>query len=1017
MSVKKFKFVSPGVFINEIDNSQRPNEPTGRGPLLIGRTERGPAMVPYQVNSFAEFVTVFGNPIAGNTNTDVWRDGNYAAPTYAAYAAQAWLTNNSPVTMVRLLGAENSKGIGTGDALAGWTTDNEIPATPSIAGGGAYGLWMVTSGSGASAGADANSYENEIGSSRWIFAAGATGTLAAIIYTNRGCPQLSGSTPGNSGSTDQVNVTGSAVWIKSTSDKTFNLVMMDGATNAAATASSTVTFNFDRTSNKYIRKVLNTNPILANATVSTNSTHFWLGETFEREVYDRCTGSVQWATILPMAQFGTASSQWQEHNYSMRRAKTGWFLAQDIRPTSGSATAAENILTPVYNPESMQKLFRIHSLGWGEWSQNNLKISIEKITAPTNNSNPYGTFSLRVRKIEDNDGALKTVELYDNCTLNPNSENYVSKKIGDKYIEWDEDTKRYIGYGNYDNNSQFIRIEMNIDVDDGVTDATYLPFGVHGHPRFVGWRFVSGTTGPLKIGAAPASASNPLVSDYANTYVSSFVGGVTSFVPGGQYREYTFNNSDTWIAVAPSASNEIDAAAQAHAPFVFPAVPLRSGSLDGNIQSPRQAYFGADVLRKEGGVFYLDFEKSTRDILRPLPDSHKDSDTVANQLEWSWIFSLDDIRGTVANNVFYASGSRAAGTSITAASGSWQDVLDAGFNKFTTVMYGGFDGLRIDEAEPFRNTFTADGTELTNYAYNSAKRAIDTAKDPEVVDYNLAVAPGITTSGLTDHLINICEDRGDALAIVDLPGGYVPSSENTAAQPSRLGSVASTVTSLNNRGLNTSYGCTYYPWVQMRDTLNNTTVWMPPSVAALGAMSNSERKQELWFAPAGFNRGGLSKGDAGIPVVGVSEKLTSDDRDTLYDASINPIASFPNEGIVIFGQKTLQVTPSALDRINVRRLMIFVKKSISAMANQVLFDQNTITTWNRFTGKVNPFLASIKARFGLDDFKVVLDNTTTTPDLVDRNIIYAKIFLKPTKAVEYIAIDFTITNSGASFED
>lgn len=1016
MSVKKFKFVSPGVFINEIDNSQRPNEPTGRGPLLIGRTERGPAMVPYQVNSFAEFVTVFGNPIAGNTNTDVWRDGNYAAPTYAAYAAQAWLTNNSPVTMVRLLGAENSKGLGTGDAEAGWTTDNEIPATPTISAGGAYGLWMITSGTtGGTAVAPTQT-------SPYIFAPAATGTLAAIFYTNRGCPQLSGTVPGAQAGPAIVDtaltVTGSSIWIRSTSDKTFNLVMMDGATNAAATASSTVTFNFDRTSNKYIRKVLNTNPILTNAAVSTNSTHFWLGETFEREVYDRCTGSVQWGVILPMAQFGTGSNQWQEHNYPMRRAKTGWFLAQDTRSTSGSATVAENILDPVYNPESMQKLFRIHSLGWGEWSQNNLKISIEKITAPTNNSNPYGTFSLRVRKIEDNDGALKTVELYDNCTLNPNSENYVSKKIGDKYIEWDEDTKRYIGYGNYDNNSQFIRIEMNIDVDDGVTDATYLPFGVHGHPRFAGWRFMSGTRGPIKLASAATSGSD----DYANTYVSSNEGGARGFAPGGQY-DGGGNTVDEFIATRQSSSTDpADAMALqnifgAHAPFVFPAVPLRSGSLDGNIQSPRQAYFGADVLRKEGSVFYLDFEKSTRDILRSLPDSHKDSDTVAEQLEWSWIFSLDDVRGTTANNVFYASGSRAAGTSITAASGSWQEVLDAGFNKFTTVMYGGFDGLRIDEAEPFRNTFTAGGTELTNYAYNSVKRAIDTAKDPEVVDYNLAVAPGITTSGLTDHLINICEDRGDALAIVDLPGGYVPSSENTAAQPSRLGSVASTVTNLNNRGLNTSYGCTYYPWVQMRDTLNNTTVWMPPSVAALGAMSNSERKQELWFAPAGFNRGGLSKGDAGIPVVGVSEKLTSDDRDTLYDASINPIASFPNEGIVIFGQKTLQVTPSALDRINVRRLMIFVKKSISAMANQVLFDQNTITTWNRFTGKVNPFLASIKARFGLDDFKVVLDNTTTTPDLVDRNIIYAKIFLKPTKAVEYIAIDFTITNSGASFED
>jgi len=182
-------------------------------------------------------------------------------------------------------------------------------------------------------------------------------------------------------------------------------------------------------------------------------------------------------------------------------------------------------------------------------------------------------------------------------------------------------------------------------------------------------------------------------------------------------------------------------------------------------------------------------------------------------------------------------------------------------------------------------------------------------------------------------------------------------------------------------------------------------------------MSFSENNAALWFAPAGFNRGGLTEGAAGIPVTNVRSRLTSAERDFLYERNVNPIASFPNEGIVIFGQKTLQVTPSALDRINVRRLMIFVKKEISRIASRLLFDQNVEQTWSRFTGQVNPFLTNIKNNFGLDAFKVVLDETTTTPDLIDRNTIYAKIFLKPTKAVEFFAIDFVITNSGAGFED
>ena len=203
----------------------------------------------------------------------------------------------------------------------------------------------------------------------------------------------------------------------------------------------------------------------------------------------------------------------------------------------------------------------------------------------------------------------------------------------------------------------------------------------------------------------------------------------------------------------------------------------------------------------------------------------------------------------------------------------------------------------------------------------------------------------------------------------------------------------------------------------MRDTINDRILWAPPSIAALGTFSSSERATRLWFAPAGFNRGGLTEGSAGVPVIGVRDKLTSKQRDNLYDANINPIASFPAEGIVIFGQKTLQVTPSALDRINVRRLMIYVKKQISRIANNILFDQNVPATWDRFLAQVNPFLEGIKTDFGLTDFKVVLDETTTTLDLIDRNIMYAKIFLKPARAIEYIAIDFNITNTGAAFED
>ena len=221
---------------------------------------------------------------------------------------------------------------------------------------------------------------------------------------------------------------------------------------------------------------------------------------------------------------------------------------------------------------------------------------------------------------------------------------------------------------------------------------------------------------------------------------------------------------------------------------------------------------------------------------------------------------------------------------------------------------------------------------------------------------------------------------------------------------------------LRDRRIDSSYGCTFYPWVQTSDA-SGRLLWIPPSVAMLGVLASSERASDIWFAPAGFNRGGLSEGAAGIPVTAVTERLISKDRDVLYEARINPIASFPSSGIVVFGQKTLQERPSALDRINVRRLVIYLKKQISILSTQILFEQNVQATWTRFKGLVEPFLANVLTGFGITDYRLILDESTTTPDLIDQNVMYAKIMIKPARAIEYIAIDFVIASTGASFDD
>jgi len=310
---------------------------------------------------------------------------------------------------------------------------------------------------------------------------------------------------------------------------------------------------------------------------------------------------------------------------------------------------------------------------------------------------------------------------------------------------------------------------------------------------------------------------------------------------------------------------------------------------------------------------------------------------------------------------------------------------------------------------------TSYSNETSHYTRYTINKAIDSISDPEVLPANLLLAPGFSESGVTNKLISVAESRKDVLAIIDLTSDYTPRFEGLA---SSLGSVSGVVSDVKSRSFDSSYACTFYPWVQISDNLNNGQLaWVPPSVAALGAFGKSQAQSELWFAPAGFNRGGLGSlgGSRGPKVLQARQRLDSKERDLLYEVNINPIATFPAEGVVIFGQKTLQALPSALDRINVRRLVLYLKSRVSTVSRNLLFDQNLQSTWNRFKAQVNPILSSTQARFGLSDYKLILDETTTTADLVDRNIMYAKIYIKPARAIEYIVVDFVITRTGADF--
>jgi phage tail sheath protein FI len=1016
MSYKKFKFISPGIFINEIDNSQLPALPDAIGPALIGRLERGPALKPVQVDSFADFIEVFGKPQPGGKGGDVFRYGNQSAPTYAAYAAQAWLRNNSPVTMVRLLGQTHKDATAT-TAYAGWATAASVADSASATdNNGAYGLFICES-----------PHASTVTSSTNAWRAGTTfnvdeptGTLAAIWYLTNGSIQLTGNVARRTGT----SLTSSAFQFVRAVDTgpTFKVVVKNtGGTDVINSA-----FNFDQDSPKFIRKVFNTNPIKTNSDITTDTTNYWLGESFEgnlRTFPHSGTTGILGATAANtygiIMRLSTPNGTEQGGDFRMspskspnaQYAKTGWFIAQDL------TSDWEN-----YSAASQQKLFRFASRELGEETQRKIKISIKDLRAADPlDPNPYGSFSVIIRDIADTDASPVILEQYNNCNLDPSSTNYIARVIGNKWTEWSDTDRRYRTYGDFNNLSNYIYVQVHQDVDNGNVNDKSLPYGVVGHPRYVGWSVSgSGKLANYDRDATPAGATGAFVCSGAADPVSKLQ-----------------VNAGSWqVSVS---TNEV-----AKGKYKFPALRLREASTEGAaLADPKDAYFGVDTTYNQSR-----FDHSVFDVIRGKCEDVSNVDAHSGVTEDAWVFSLDDVRNvnitsgadsdSYGVHATYEEGSRAAGKSYTShvasnaaaepgpSSRSWRNVIDedyggetAGWTQFTTLLHGGADGVDITESDPFRNSHLSGKSETTDASYNSLSVAIDSLRDPEVVEYNLLSAPGVTDTTLNNKMVDVCESRGDALAIIDLDGGYQPPHESKSDRVARRGNVNTVVKNKkNNLQVNSSYGCAYYPWVQIRDTINGVTLWAPPSVVAIGAMSYGEANSQLWFAPAGFTRGGLSANRAGgVPVVGVEEKLTVKQRDKLYENQINPIASFPAEGIVIFGQKTLQIQQSALDRINVRRLLIYLKKQVSRFAATILFDQNVDVTWSRFTSRVEPFLADVKAGLGLTDYKVVLDSTTTTPDLVDRNILYAKIFVKPARSIEYIAIDFIITNTGASFED
>ena len=324
--------------------------------------------------------------------------------------------------------------------------------------------------------------------------------------------------------------------------------------------------------------------------------------------------------------------------------------------------------------------------------------------------------------------------------------------------------------------------------------------------------------------------------------------------------------------------------------------------------------------------------------------------------------------------------------------------------KFSVPFQWGFDGQ--NPATHYAVGTDIAGSNTQGFNLNTSadsgsivyKRAINAVSNPDEFDINMMVLPGVihgTHSTVTNHAINKVEDRADTFLILDA---------------AKYGDSVDTVTS-NVSSLDSNFTATYYPWVKVLDDNTNRPTWVPPSVVLPGVIAFNDEVAFEWFAPAGLNRGGLAD------VVEAQTRLTHSERDKLYENRVNPIATFPGQGVVVFGQKTLQGKPSALDRVNVRRLLIALKKFIASTSRFLVFEQNTTATRNRFLNVVNPFLEDVQSNSGLSAFRVVMDDTNNTPDEIDRNRLIGQIFIQPTRTAEFIVLDFVVQPTGATFPE
>ena len=467
-----------------------------------------------------------------------------------------------------------------------------------------------------------------------------------------------------------------------------------------------------------------------------------------------------------------------------------------------------------------------------------------------------------------------------------------------------------------------------------------------------------------------------------------------------------YPNISNYVRVEVNAAVEGKSTSPKLSPRGFAAVinPIATASLTNNCTFPSASYesvqqTGTSGVYNSKGYLGFKFQEKAQDninFILPLP-SIEESNV-------SGRFNVDQYTGHNDSGLW--SGSLSASIDVTGNNGPTSNQV-----KFTVPFQGGQDGVApwtvkftgaesgIDGVSNYTggdNLYGFDMDQTTAAGYKGYKKALDILSNQDEYDINMLVMPGVIKeyhSLIANAGIDMVEDRGDAFFVMDLAG--------------KESSVNNAVSAVS--GLDTNYAAVYYPWVKVMDNAANKPIFVPPSVIVPGAIAQSDAIAAEWFAPAGLNRGVLGN------VMEAKIRLNQAERDVLYDNKINPIATFPATGVCIWGQKTLQERSTALDRINVRRLLITLKKFIASSSKYLVFEQNTLATRRRFLNIVNPYLESVQQRQGLFAFRVQMDESNNTPDVIDRNQLVGGIYLQPAKTAEFIVLDFNILPTGATF--